>query len=126
MRILYTEHKTNEKVKRIIELEVGKIVSLLEMVRKRKLQWFFHVVRQSGDSFAKITMEGMVDGIRSRGRLEKSCLINITEWTGPKVAEWIKKPRDREVLKNVVEKIAVVPPRPEVKLSPWLDASSWW
>ena len=51
LRIPYTEHKSNEEVKNLIELEVGKIVNLLEVVRKRELQWFGHVVRQSGDSF---------------------------------------------------------------------------
>ena len=63
-------------MKRIIELEVGKIVSLLEVVRKRKLQSFGDVVGQSGDSLRKTTLEGMGDVKRSRGRPEKNCLIN--------------------------------------------------
>ena len=51
LRIPYTEHKSNEEVKNLIELEVGKIVNLLEVLRKRELQWFGHAARQSGDSF---------------------------------------------------------------------------
>ena len=79
MRIPYTEHKTNEEVKNRIELEVGKIVNLLEVVRKMKLQWFGHVVRQRGDSLVKTILEGMIDGKRSRGRPEKSWMNNIIE-----------------------------------------------
>ena len=71
LRIPHTEHKSNEEVKNCIELKVRKMVNLLEVVRKRKLQWFGHVVRQNGDSLAKTILEGMVDGKRSRGRPEK-------------------------------------------------------
>ena len=46
LRIPCTEYKSNEEVENRIELEVGKIVDLLEVVRKRKLQWVGHVVRQ--------------------------------------------------------------------------------
>ena len=66
MRIPYTEDKSNEEVNSRIELEVGKIVNLLEVVRKRNLQWFGHVVRQGADSLAKTILEGMVDCNRSR------------------------------------------------------------
>ena len=56
-------------------------------MRKRKLQCFGHVVRQSGESLAKTVLEFMVGGKRSRSRLEESSLINITKWTGMKVPE---------------------------------------
>ena len=59
------------------------------MVRKRKLQWFDHVVRQGADSLEKTIQEGMIDGKRSRIRPEKSWMTNI-EWTGMKVVELIK------------------------------------
>ena len=113
MRIPYTEHKTNEEVKNHIELEVGKIVNLLEVVRKMKLQWFGHVVRQSGDSLAKTIFEGMVDGKKSRGRPEKSWMNNIIEWRGMTVMELATMARDRDAWKSVVERSAVVPPRPD-------------
>ena len=53
-------------MKRFTVLEAGKIVRLLEEVRKRKIQWCGHVIRQSGDSLSKIILEGMVDGKGSR------------------------------------------------------------
>ena len=113
LRIPYTEQKTNEEVKNRIELEVGKIVNLLEVIRKRKLQWFGHMVRQSGDSLGKTILEGMVDGKRSRGRPEKSWMNNIIEWTGMTVMELTTTARDREAWKSVVERSTVVPPRPD-------------
>ena len=51
---------------------MGKIVHLLEAVRRRKIQWFGHVVRLGADSLEKTILKGMVDGIRSRSRPEKS------------------------------------------------------
>ena len=111
LRIPYTKHKSNEESKNRIELEVGKIVNLLEVVRKRKLQLFGNVVRQGGDSVVKY--ERMVGGKRDRGRPEKSCMNSIIEWTGMTVVELITTARDREAWKNVVERSAVVPPRPD-------------
>ena len=113
LRIPYTEHKSNEEVKNRIELEVGKVVNLLEVVRKRKLQWFGHVVRQGADSLAKTILEGMVDGKRNRGRPEKSWMNNIIEWTGMKVVDLIKSARDRKAWKTIVGRSAIVPPRPD-------------
>ena len=37
LRTLNIEHRSNEEVKNRIELEVGKVVNLIEVVRKRKL-----------------------------------------------------------------------------------------
>ena len=55
-----------------MELEVGKIVNLLEVVRKRKLKWCGYVVKQGVGSLPKTILEDMVDGKRSRGRPEKA------------------------------------------------------
>ena len=109
LRIPYTEHKSKEEVKNRIELEVGKVVNLVEVVRKRKLQWFGHVARQGADSLAKIILEGK----RNRGRPEKSWMNNIIEWTGMKVVDLIKSARDRKAWKTIVGRSAIVPPRPD-------------
>ena len=108
-----TAFESNEEVKNRIELEVGKVVNLLEVVRKRKLQWFGHVVRQGADSLAKTILEGMVDSKRNRGRPEKSWMNNIIEWTGMKVVDLIKSARDRKAWKTIVGRSAIVPPRPD-------------
>ena len=96
MRIPCTEHESNEEVKSRIELEVGKIVNLIEVVRKRMLQWFGYVVRQGAYSLAKTLLEGMADGKGSKGGPEKSWMDNIIEWTGMKVVDLITSARDRE------------------------------
>ena len=79
LRIPDTEHKSNEEVKKRIELEAGKIVNLLELVRKRKIQWFGLVVRLSGDSLGKIILQGMVDGKRNRGRCSPPSSVSSFE-----------------------------------------------
>ena len=53
-------------------------------------------VRQSGDSLAKIILESMVDGSKSRCRPEKSWVTDIANWIVKKVAELITTARGRE------------------------------
>ena len=91
LRILYTELKSNEEVKNCIELEVGKTVNLIEVVRKRMLKWYGHVVRKSGNSLVKSILEGMVDGKRSRVRPENSWVTTITQRAWIKVVELLKR-----------------------------------
>ena len=53
----YTEHKSNEEGINCIELDVGKVINLLDVLRKRILQWFGFVLRQGADSLVKIIFE---------------------------------------------------------------------
>ena len=82
------------------------------MVRKKKLQWFGHVVRQDADSLVKTISECMVSDKRSRGRPDKSWLKKI-EWAGVMVMDLIQSDRDREAWKIIVWWSAVIPPRPD-------------
>ena len=43
--ISYTEHVTNDEVRRWIEEQIGPIVHLLTAVKRRKLRWYGHVTR---------------------------------------------------------------------------------
>ena len=70
LQIPYTAHVANESIKNQIDATTGTSERLLGTVRKRKLQWFGHLVRQD-NSLAKMIMEGMVEGKRGRGRPEK-------------------------------------------------------
>lgn len=49
---------------------IGISERLLAVLRKRKLQWFGHLVRKD-NILARMFMEGMVEGKRKRGRPEK-------------------------------------------------------
>ena len=55
LNILYTDHATNDEVRRKIQAAIGEYDELLTQVKKRKLRWFGHVSRSSG--FAKMILQ---------------------------------------------------------------------
>ncbi|XP_071488121.1 uncharacterized protein [Diadema antillarum] len=85
MRLLgihYWERKTN-----------GPQVTLLQMVKRRKLAWFGHVTRH--DCLSKTVMQGTVEGGRCRGQQRKSWLDNAKEWTALPLADLLIAAQDR-------------------------------
>ena len=63
--ISYTDHITNEEVKRRVTQSIGQHDDLLTIVKKRKLRWYGHVTRSSG--LAKTFLQGTVQGGRRSG-----------------------------------------------------------
>ncbi|RUS88370.1 hypothetical protein EGW08_003882 [Elysia chlorotica] len=64
-RISWTERKTNEEV---LHLH-GTDRSLLQMIRKRQMEFLGHINRHDG--LEKLMLHGKVEGKRARGRLEQ-------------------------------------------------------
>ena len=91
--ISYTEHVTNEEVRRKIQRAIGRHEDLLTIVKKRKLRWYGHVSRSTG--LAKTILQGTVEGSRRRGRQRKRWEDNIKEWTGLTFAESQRAAEDR-------------------------------
>ena len=60
------DHITNEKVKARIGNAIGPYEDLLTSVKRRKLKWYWHVIRSSG--LAKTILQGTVQRGRRRGR----------------------------------------------------------
>ena len=61
-RISYTEHKTNEQVLNMVNEKRG----LLTEIKKRKLQYFGHIIRDDGKQ--KQLLDGKIQFVRKRGR----------------------------------------------------------
>ncbi len=97
LRIPWIAKMSNEKV--LEEAQTGK--NLLHSVKKRKLQYFGHVVRQS-DSLERDIILGITNGQRRRGRPRRSWMSDIIDWTGMSVANACKKARDRKGWKAIV------------------------
>ena len=77
LQIPYTAHVTNEGIKNQINAATGTSERLIGTVRKRKVPWFGHKVRQD-NSLTKMIMEEMVEGTRRRrGRREKLWIDSI-------------------------------------------------
>ena len=92
--ISYRDHVTNEKVGNRIRQAIGPYEDLLTTVKKRKLRWYGHKTRSTG--LAKMILQGTVQGGRRRGRQQKRWEDNITEWTGLKLGEALRKAENRE------------------------------
>ena len=91
----------------IIEPRHLNFVTLLTIVRQRKLKWYGHTTHSSG--LAKTIMQGTVNGGRRRGRQKKRWEDNIREWTGLELRNALRKAEDREEWKNVVRRCCAAP-----------------
>ena len=86
-RISLTEHKSNEEV---LEMTISKR-SLIVTIKKRKLQYFGHLITQDG--IRRLLFEGKIEGKRRCGRPRTMWMDNIKDWTGLKYGECAKSQR---------------------------------
>ena len=107
--ISYRDHVTNEEVRNRIRQAIGPYKDLLTTVKKRKLRWYGHITRST--RLAKMILQGTVQGGRRRGRQKKRWEDNVTEWTGLKLDEVLRKAENREEWKTVVARSSLVPQR---------------
>ena len=105
----YRDHVTNEEVRNRIRQAIGPYVDLLTTVKKRKLRWYGHVTRSTG--LAKMILQGTVQGGRRKGRQKKRWEDNVTEWTGWKLGDALRKAESREEWRKVVAQSSSVPQR---------------
>ena len=68
-------------VRKIVISEIGKHQDLLEILKTRKMKWYGHTTQ--GDSLAKICLQGILKGGRSRGRPRKKWADILAVWTQP-------------------------------------------
>ena len=107
--ISYRDHVTNEEVGNRIRQAIGPFEDLLTTVKKRKLRWYGHKTRSTG--LAKMILKDTVQGGRRRGRQKKRWEDNVTEWTGLKLGEALRKAENREEWRTVVARSSLVPQR---------------
>ena len=106
--ISYRDHVTNEEVGNRIRQAIGPYEDLLTTVKKRKLRWYGHK-RSTG--LAKMILQGTVQRGRRRGRQKKRWEDNVTEWTGLKLGEALRKAENREEWRTVVAQSSLVSQR---------------
>ena len=87
----------------------GPYEDLLTTVNKRKLRWYGHITRSTG--LAKMILQGSVQGGRRKGRQKKRWEDNVTEWTGLKLGEALRKAENREGWRKVVAQLSLAPQR---------------
>ena len=69
LRLSHKDHVTNEEVRAKIQQAIGPHEDLLTIVKRRKLQWYGHVSRSSGQ--AKIILQGTVKGGKKTRQTEE-------------------------------------------------------
>lgn len=114
LRIPYTAHRTNASVRQEIERIIGKYEPLLEIVRRRKLQWFGHVTRHPG-TLSHTILQGSIEGKRPRGHPKTKWTDNIKKWTGKTIIQCHRIADDREEWKKTVQ-TAKAPLRPHMAM----------
>ena len=107
LRISYKDHVTNEEDHAKIQQAIGPHEDLLNIVKRRKLQWYDHVSRSSG--LAKTILQGTVKGGRRQGRQRKRWEDNIREWTGLEFGKSQRAVENREKWRKLFSKSSVVP-----------------
>ena len=107
--ISYRDHVTNEEVGNRIRQAIGPYEDLHTTVKKRKLRRYGHKTRSTG--LAKMILQGTVQGGRRRGRQKKRWEDNVTEWTGLKLGEALRKAKNREEWRTVFARSSLVPQR---------------
>ena len=110
LRISYKDHATNEEARAKIQQAIQPYDDLLNIVKRRKLQWYGHVSRSSG--LAKTILQGTVKGGRRQSRQRKRWEDNIWEWTGLEFAKSQRAVEYRGKWRKLVAKSSVVPQRP--------------
>ena len=109
LRISYKAHVTNEQFRAKIQQAI-RPYKYLQMVKRRKLQWYGHVSRSLG--LAKTILQGTVKRGRRQGRQRKRWDDNIREWTGLELAKSQRAVENRGKCRKLVAKSSVVPKRP--------------
>ena len=94
LRILFTDHVTDEEVRAKTQRAIGPHEVLLTIVKRRKLQWYGYVSRSSG--LAKTISQGIIKRRRRQGRQRKRWEDNIREWTDLEFAKSQRAVENRE------------------------------
>ena len=78
LRIKYTDHVANKRVKEYMRTEE----IWADDLAKRKLRFAVHILRGSSGKLAQqIVVEGFIDGKRDKGRQRRTWGDDIKEWT---------------------------------------------
>ena len=110
LQIPYPTHRTIIAVTQQVTSMIGKFEPLIQIVRRRKLQWFEHVSRHT-DSLANTIMQGSLSGKRTRGRPKTSWIDNIHSWTGLSHEHCFRNCWDWNIWQTIVH-AAKAPQRP--------------
>ena len=85
----------------------GPIEPAIITIKRRKMQWFGHVIRHP--TLANTILQGWVTGSRKPGRQRKQWLDNVLEWTGLGVEEALRVADVRQIWRTMIRDSARLP-----------------
>ena len=97
LRLSWTDRVSNEEVLRRVDQQR----SLLKIIRRRQMEFLGHVIRR--EKLEHLSLTGMIEGRRVRGRQRKKFLDSIMEELGENVTtgQLIQMARDRDEWRRV-------------------------
>ena len=79
-----------------IRKKIQKQSTIIDVIKKRKLELFGHICRMRDDRLIRTVMMGMVTGNRRRGRPPKRWIDDIVNWCSCSLADAIRCAEDRK------------------------------
>lgn len=102
LKVPWTERVSNEE----ILSRMSKDREMLYTIKRRKVDYFGHLMRNPKYQLLQLIIEGKIEGKRGVGRKQMPWLRNIREWTGLRgIGDLLHVAADREAYKNVVANI---------------------
>ena len=96
LKITWRDRVSNQEVLRRMRTKR----SLITSVKKRKLDYFGHLIRNDG--LQRELLEGKIDGRRGRGRPRLSWMGNIKEWTSTRYGQCVRRAQERSRWRSMV------------------------
>lgn len=98
LKISWVSHTTNEDVLRMMDTER----QLLDTIKRRKTEYFGHIIRGSKYQLLRLIIQGKVEGKRWIGRKQLSWLRNIRQWCGLSAEELFRAAANRERFQEII------------------------
>ena len=89
LKVSYQDHMTNEAILQ----RVKESPKLLKEIKRRKVKYLGHVIREN--EMQTHFLEGMVEGVRKRGRPRMAWIEDIVAWTAKSKVELPRAAQDR-------------------------------
>jgi len=101
LRVPWIHHVSNETILQ----RIGGELQFLINIKRRKLEYFGHIMRNKKYHLLQLILQGKIEGRRSAGRRRISWLRNLRAWTGMTSAGLFRAAVNRVVWSNVIANI---------------------
>ena len=98
LRVKWDDRRTNVSI--LEELKVKR--ELVGIVKKRKLAFFGHAIRNKRCTIMKDMIQGSLEAGRKKGRPRTHYMQNVREWSGLSTYSVYSKAKDRDAWRGVV------------------------